>query len=224
MSLRQTIWKIPLTFLGMLAGASVGREGPSVQVRRGRDAGLEPAVRAPGVPVRGFQSQELIAAGAAGEYGLMAAFNAPLAGAVFAIEELGRAVAALAATGADRRAGGGLPGGGAGRQQSVLRPVRGRGPRQRSMAGWMLLCGLVNGVLGGVFARPLGTGLSARAARVRRGLAPLSAADRGLPGPGAGLPGTGHPPGAVYGTGYESAAEHALRPGRARRRLRRRPS
>ena len=28
----QTLWKIPLTFLAMLIGASVGREGPSVQV------------------------------------------------------------------------------------------------------------------------------------------------------------------------------------------------
>ncbi|CDG00500.1 Putative EriC protein [Avibacterium paragallinarum JF4211] len=28
----QTLWKIPLTFLAMLFGASVGREGPSVQV------------------------------------------------------------------------------------------------------------------------------------------------------------------------------------------------
>lgn len=41
-----------------------------------------------GVPLRGFHSQELIAAGAAG--GLAAAFNAPLAGVIFAIEELGR--------------------------------------------------------------------------------------------------------------------------------------
>ena len=29
---RQTIWKIPLTFFAMVIGASVGREGPSVQV------------------------------------------------------------------------------------------------------------------------------------------------------------------------------------------------
>lgn len=30
--LGQTLLKIPLTFLGMLFGASIGREGPSVQV------------------------------------------------------------------------------------------------------------------------------------------------------------------------------------------------
>jgi len=29
---RETLYKVPLTFLGMLCGASIGREGPSVQV------------------------------------------------------------------------------------------------------------------------------------------------------------------------------------------------
>ena len=37
---RQTIWKIPLTFLAMAMGASVGREGPSVQVGCGCHARL----------------------------------------------------------------------------------------------------------------------------------------------------------------------------------------
>ena len=31
-SLRQSLWKIALTAGGLLAGASIGREGPSVQV------------------------------------------------------------------------------------------------------------------------------------------------------------------------------------------------
>ncbi|MGN6994615.1 chloride channel protein, partial [Neisseria sp. P0009.S005] len=39
---------------------------------------------------RGLQENDFIAAGAAG--GLAASFNAPLAGVVFAIEELGRGV------------------------------------------------------------------------------------------------------------------------------------
>jgi H+/Cl- antiporter ClcA len=85
-SMRQSIMKIILTAGGLLAGASIGREGPSVQVGAaamlawGRWWQMRFAIA--------FRPEALIAAGAAG--GLAAAFNTPLAGVVFAIEELGR--------------------------------------------------------------------------------------------------------------------------------------
>lgn len=88
--LGQTFLKIPLTFLAMLAGASVGREGPSVQVGAAVMSAWGAWCKKHGLAFRGMQENDLIAAGAAG--GLAAAFNAPLAGVVFAIEELGREV------------------------------------------------------------------------------------------------------------------------------------
>ncbi|WPB57179.1 chloride channel protein [Xylophilus sp. GOD-11R] len=81
-SLRISLAKIVLSSAGLLAGLSVGREGPSVQVAAGI---MEHARRWLGdrVPVHAL----LVAGGAAG---IAAAFNAPLAGIVFAIEELSR--------------------------------------------------------------------------------------------------------------------------------------
>ncbi|SEB25457.1 chloride channel protein [Variovorax sp. YR216] len=81
-SLRLTLAKMVLGAASFAAGLSVGREGPSVQVaagvmqhaRRWLSAGSSVDIRA-----------LLVAGGAAG---IAAAFNAPLAGVVFAIEEL----------------------------------------------------------------------------------------------------------------------------------------
>jgi H+/Cl- antiporter ClcA len=84
-SLRLSVAKILLTSSGLLGGLSLGREGPSVQIAAGimlqarRLVGPE----AP-VGVRGL----LVAGGAAG---IAAAFNTPLGGVMFAIEELARA-------------------------------------------------------------------------------------------------------------------------------------
>ena len=83
-----TLWKIPLTFLAMLIGASVGREGPSVQVGAAVMLAWGNYCRRHRLAFSGLSANELIATGAAG--GLAAAFNAPLAGIIFAIEELGR--------------------------------------------------------------------------------------------------------------------------------------
>ncbi len=81
LSLRIAAGKILLTLLGLLSGGSIGREGPTVQVgaaimlAAGRFAGMA-------------RARGLILAGSAA--GIAAAFNTPLAGIVFAIEEMGR--------------------------------------------------------------------------------------------------------------------------------------
>lgn len=83
-SIRLTVAKFLLTAWGLLAGLSLGREGPSVQVA----AGVMNAVRR-WLPSPSTVSEHglLVAGGAAG---IAAAFNAPLAGVMFAIEELSR--------------------------------------------------------------------------------------------------------------------------------------
>lgn len=83
-SLRLALSKIALTTMGLLAGLSLGREGPSVQIA----AGVMLAARRL-LPRRALVSAQglLVAGGAAG---IAAAFNTPLAGVMFAIEELSR--------------------------------------------------------------------------------------------------------------------------------------
>ena len=83
-SLRLALAKVVLTAAGLLAGLSLGREGPSVQIA----AGIMHSVRR-WLPERTAITDHglLIAGGAAG---IAAAFNAPLAGVMFAIEELSR--------------------------------------------------------------------------------------------------------------------------------------
>ncbi|MGY4515440.1 chloride channel protein [Lysobacter sp. HA18] len=81
-SLRVSIAKLVLTTLGLAGGASIGREGPSVHL----GAGIMYAVgRAMGFRDPEQGARFLLAGGAAG---IAAAFNTPLAGVVFAIEEL----------------------------------------------------------------------------------------------------------------------------------------
>ena len=83
-SLRLTIAKILLTTWGLFAGLSVGREGPSVQIA----AGVMHSARR-WLPKKDVVSDHglLMAGGAAG---IAAAFNTPLGGILFAIEELTR--------------------------------------------------------------------------------------------------------------------------------------
>jgi len=84
-SLRLSIAKILLTAGGLLGGLSLGREGPSVQIAAGimlQARRFMPTGAAVGI--HGL----LVAGGAAG---IAAAFNTPLGGVMFAIEELARA-------------------------------------------------------------------------------------------------------------------------------------
>ncbi|MBD8685669.1 MULTISPECIES: chloride channel protein [unclassified Rhizobium] len=81
LSLKLAFGKIVLTIAGLLSGASIGREGPTVQV--GASIMLQ-AARFGGMA----QARGLILAGSAA--GIAAAFNTPLAGIVFAIEEMSR--------------------------------------------------------------------------------------------------------------------------------------
>ncbi len=82
LSLPVALGKMALTLLGLLGGASIGREGPTVHV----GAGLMYWIgRRFGFTDPRDLSRFILAGGGAG---IAAAFNAPLAGVVFAIEEL----------------------------------------------------------------------------------------------------------------------------------------
>jgi len=142
---RIAVGKVLLTLMGLLAGASTGREGPTVQVGAsimfviGR---LTPN-RQPG----------LILAGAAA--GLAAAFNTPLAGIVFAIEEMSRSFEARASgliIGAVILAGM--------TSLAFLGDYTYFGSSASMLASgtdWLAVpfCGLLGGLLGGVFSRIL---------------------------------------------------------------------
>ncbi|ADE11160.1 chloride channel protein [Sideroxydans lithotrophicus] len=84
LSLRVTMGKIMLTILGLMSGTSVGREGPTVQIGASIMHKLGSLARFP----KHDLDKGLILAGAAA--GVAAAFNTPLAGIVFAIEEMSR--------------------------------------------------------------------------------------------------------------------------------------
>lgn len=146
LSLRVGLGKILLTLLGLASGASIGREGPTVQVGASIMQALGRALRLPRVET---QRGLVLAGGAAG---VAAAFNTPLAGVVFAIEELSHSfesrtsgmvltavilggIATLALTGNYTYFG----------VTSVGLPLG---------SGWIavILCGLIGGLLGGSFS------------------------------------------------------------------------
>nr|WP_211162074.1 chloride channel protein [Aromatoleum petrolei] len=83
LSLKIAAAKVILTLGGLLAGASIGREGPSVQI--GASVMHSLAGRRFG---RIASSRNLIVAGSGA--GIAAAFNTPLGGIMFAIEEMCR--------------------------------------------------------------------------------------------------------------------------------------
>jgi H+/Cl- antiporter ClcA len=82
--LRVIIGKIGISLVGLLGGLTIGREGPTVHI----GAAIMAETRR-FYPHRNVQlERRLLLAGAAA--GLSAAFNTPLAGIIFAIEELAR--------------------------------------------------------------------------------------------------------------------------------------
>ncbi|MEJ2059139.1 MAG: chloride channel protein [Gammaproteobacteria bacterium] len=84
LSLRIVIGKIVLTLLGLLSGASIGREGPTVHIGASIMFSIGRLAKFP----FHYMDRGLILAGSAA--GIAAAFNTPLAGVVFAIEEMSR--------------------------------------------------------------------------------------------------------------------------------------
>ncbi len=183
--------KILLTLAGLVIGASIGREGPTVQVGAsimftiGR---LSPA-RQPG----------LILAGASA--GIAAAFNTPLAGVIFGIEEMSRAF--------DERANGLIIGGviAAGIVSiGMLGNYTYFGVTSAAVggaAGWAMVpvCGIAGGLAGGLFSRILvevGRGLPGALGPAIRRHRTLFALGCGLLVALCGL-GSGN---TIFGTGY----------------------
>ena len=192
-SIRVAVAKFVLTVAMLASGASVGREGPTVQISAALMVGVHRLLRVP------ISAGVLIAGGAAG---VAAAFNTPLAGVAFAIEELAAAYeqkVAVLVMGAVMIAGLtslGIAGDyiyfGAMRDTMKLHNLLLAAP----------LAGIVGGLLGGLFTRAvLAFGQSAAPAIAAMRARPIAfAAGCGLVVAVLGVV-TG---GATWGTGYET--------------------
>ena len=84
LSIRIAVGKFLLTVLGLFAGGSIGREGPTVHIGA---AIMYSIGRHMHVPARYLERGLILTGGGAG---VAAAFNTPLAGIMFAIEEMAR--------------------------------------------------------------------------------------------------------------------------------------
>jgi H+/Cl- antiporter ClcA len=204
LSIRIAVSKVFLTLGGLLVGASVGREGPSVQI--GASA-MHLLTR-----LRRFghigSSHDLIAAGAGA--GIAAAFNTPLGGIMFAIEEMCR-YRSFRANGATLISVilAGLA------SLVILGNYNYFGRTAGGLSiGWpdgvwaVLLVGVLGGLLGGGFARLLiasAQGLPGNVGQFARQRPVVFAAACGLGTAVLGLVSGG----IVYGTGY-AETRHAL--------------
>ncbi|GJD65467.1 H(+)/Cl(-) exchange transporter ClcA [Methylobacterium frigidaeris] len=192
-SLRTAAGKIVVMTLGLFCGASTGREGPTVQVGAALMAAAGPLA-----PER--QRGLLLAGGAAG---VAAAFNTPLAGIVFGIEELSRSYEAKTSS-------------------LILGAIIAAGLTSLALVGnytyfgttadtlplqaWAVvpLCGILGGLSGGLFSRiviAVARGLPGLAGRFVSERPVVFAAFCGLGVALCGLATDGH----AYGTGYEQA-------------------
>jgi H+/Cl- antiporter ClcA len=196
LSLKTAAAKAGGTLAMLLAGASVGREGPTVQVSTAIMAAVHRWLR---VPITGGV---VIAGGAAG---VAAAFNTPLAGVAFAIEELASAfeqrvaVFVMAAVMISGMVSLGLAG------DYVYFGTMSTGLPFRTMIVVAPLAGMVGGAAGGLFSRAIlamgrwQTPLS----RKIRGFPILFAGGCGLVVALAGL----WSGGLTWGTGYEATKD-----------------
>lgn len=142
-----SVGKLLLTSLSLLGGASVGREGPTVHIGA---SVMYQLGRWVGVDDPRALSHFLLAGGAAG---IAAAFNTPLAGVVFAIEELsGRFEHRFSGTLLTAVLVGGAVSLGVLGNYTYFGHVHALLPFGRSWLA-ILLCGSVAGLLGGCFAQ-----------------------------------------------------------------------
>jgi H+/Cl- antiporter ClcA len=198
LSMRLAFGKALLTLGGLLVGASIGREGPTVQI----GASIMHAFHGRG-PFRSEHTRRILIL-AGGAAGIAGAFNTPLAGIMFAIEELSKKHVFNA-------------------NSSTLLTVIVSGLISLTLLGnytyfgtsaeyieWqyslypILLCGVIGGVAGGVFSRlliaasfylpPSIAGFIKRRPFLFAGLCGLGVALLGLVSDGL-----------VYGTGYQAA-------------------
>jgi H+/Cl- antiporter ClcA len=198
LSLRVACGKIVLTLLGLACGASIGREGPTVQIGAALMHALGKLLRLPRIELE----RALILAG--GAAGVAAAFNTPLAGVVFAIEELshsfeartsGTVLTAVILAGITTLA---LAGNYTYFGVSSVEMTLG--------AGWVavIMCAVVGGAAGGLFSETLvraSRGLPGRFGRFVQYHPVVFAAICGLIIAGLGLLARG----SSYGTGYDQA-------------------
>ncbi len=212
LSLPISVGKMVLTLLAMAVGASIGREGPTVHVGAGLFYSLG---RRFGFTDPKAASRFILAGGACG---IAAAFNAPLAGVVFAIEE-------LAGTFEHRFSGllltavivGGVVSLGVMGNYAYFGHVSASLPLGHAWLA-VLLTGIICGLLGGLFARLIllsRNGPLAYIGRLRSHAPVLFAAGCGLALALIGLFSHNN----VYGTGYDQARafvqEAAVTPGQS---------
>ena len=196
LSMRIAFGKMLLTLLGLMSGASIGREGPTVHVGASIMFALGRRVH---VPPHYLERALILGGGAAG---IAAAFNTPIAGVVFAIEELSRSfeektngivLTAVILAGITA--------------QAVLGNYNYFGTSIAAMERWhdwfaIPVCGVVGGLLGGLFSQILISG-SERIAPLRLRYPMYVAAGCGLAIAAAGFA-SGN---LSYGTGYGEARE-----------------
>jgi H+/Cl- antiporter ClcA len=200
LSLRIAAGKIGLTLLALCCGASIGREGPTVQVGASIMYSLRKISR---LSYRDQLGGLIVAGGAAG---VAAAFNTPLAGIAFAIEELSRSF--------EQRTNGlvltavifaGLA------ANAVLGNYAYFGTISTSLGsgtGWAAvgICGVAGGFAGGLFSRLLiraGDGWHGRAGNWIGAHPVAFAAVCGMALAGLGVLSGHH----TYGTGYEEVKD-----------------
>lgn len=200
LSLRIAAGKMALTFLALCCGASVGREGPTVQI----GASIMYSLRRFAHFSQQNQMRGLIIVG--GAAGVAAAFNTPLAGIAFAIEELSRSF--------EQRTNGlvltgiifaGLA------ANAILGNYAYFGTVSTSLGsgiGWfaVLVCGTVGGLAGGLFSRLLisaGNGWSGVVGEWMRSRPVAFAAACGIVLALLGIMSGNH----TYGTGYEEVRD-----------------